>query len=143
MPADGSGSAHEPVGVLLEQLAAAWIEEAEQLRRRYGRDDLARLCEAHAEELAQTVSVDLDEVVTLAEAIRHSGYSSAHLRQLLKSGVLTNAGRRGAPRFVRRELPRKGSIQRWAATLPEPEFDVDAAVRKVVGELRCAPTRET
>ena len=43
----------------------------------------------------------------LVEAARESGYSADHLGRLVRDGKIPNAGRPGAPRIARRDLPRK------------------------------------
>ena len=48
-----------------------------------------------------------DELLTLAQAARESGYSADHLRLLTRQSRLPNAGRRRAPRLRRRDIPRK------------------------------------
>jgi len=48
-----------------------------------------------------------DEVLTLKEASRESGYSADHLRLLIRQAKIPNAGRRQAPRLRRRDIPRK------------------------------------
>ena len=44
--------------------------------------------------------------VDIQEAMRITGLSHSHLRLLQRNGVLTNPGRKGAPRFVIEELLR-------------------------------------
>jgi hypothetical protein len=52
---------------------------------------------------------EANETLTLREAARESGYSSDHLGRLVRSGVITNAGRANAPRVRRSDLPSKAS----------------------------------
>lgn len=47
------------------------------------------------------------EGLRLVDAARESGYSEEHLGRLVRSGVIPNAGRRGAPRILRRDVPRR------------------------------------
>lgn len=88
-------------------LAETWRAEARTLRERYGLEQLAQLCETHAEELARMVTEAADEELTLAEASAESGYSERRLRELVAEGRLPNAGRKYAPRLRRADLPRK------------------------------------
>lgn len=94
----------------LRALLTAWKKEAGQLRERYGLEALASLCEIHARELEAAISRHEAEQLTLAEASVVSGYSTSHLRALIADGTLTNAGRRGSPRLLRGELPRKERV---------------------------------
>ena len=48
-----------------------------------------------------------DEILTLAQAAEESGYSTDHLRLLIRQAKIPNAGRRQAPRLRRRDIPRK------------------------------------
>jgi hypothetical protein len=47
------------------------------------------------------------ECLTLTEAARESGYSSAHLARLLDEGRIANAGKKHTPRIRRGDLPKK------------------------------------
>ncbi|HET7462547.1 MAG TPA: hypothetical protein VFJ82_14935 [Longimicrobium sp.] len=98
----------------LKALVTAWRKEAGQLRERYGLGSLAQVCEAHANELAAAISRYQMEQLTLKDASALSGYSTSHLRALIADGTLTNAGRKGSPRLLRGELPRKTAV----ATVP-------------------------
>ncbi|WP_420128151.1 hypothetical protein [Longimicrobium sp.] len=113
---------------LLQALASAWREEASGLRRRYGLRQLASLCEAHAAELEEALVRAEGRLLTLREASAESGYSIAHLRVLLASGALTQAGRRGAPRVLSSELKKKGADR----TSDQSAFDPAAAARQAV-----------
>ena len=91
----------------LNALVTAWRKEAGQLRERYGLESLAQVCEAHATELAAAIGRHLAEQLSLKDASALSGYSTSHLRALIADGTLTNVGRKGSPRLLRGELPRK------------------------------------
>ena len=67
----------------LRDLAHEWQSEAGRLRSRYGLEEMARLCEAHAAELMETVTESEDQALPLDEAARESGYSKRRLRELL------------------------------------------------------------
>lgn len=70
---------------------------------------------ASAAEAFRTAAVELDEALreaadaelTLDEAASESGYSKRRLREMVAAGGLPNAGRKGAPRIRRGDLPRK------------------------------------
>lgn len=86
-------------------LVTAWLERAELLER-YAPHVAAAFRDCAAE-LERTLRDDESEALTLAEAALASGYSAEHLRHLIARGELQNAGRRGAPRVRRGDLPRK------------------------------------
>jgi hypothetical protein len=92
-----------PVRVLIDR----WRSEASELRDRYGLTELARMAETHVSELEQALAEDAVSLMTLDEASAWSGYSTAHLRALVAERKLCNAGRKGAPRFHKGELPIK------------------------------------
>jgi hypothetical protein len=48
-----------------------------------------------------------EELLTLEHAARESGYSAEHLGREVREGRIPNAGRKGAPRIRRADLPRK------------------------------------
>ena len=45
--------------------------------------------------------------LTLAQASAESGYSAGHIGRLIAEGRIANAGKKGAPRIRRGDLPRK------------------------------------
>ena len=91
----------------LDQLARTWQAEAQQLRTRYGMDQLATLAETHAAELLEAMREANDQQLTLSEAASESGYSVRRLRELIAEGRIPNAGRKGAPRIRRADVPRR------------------------------------
>ena len=91
----------------LHDLAHEWQVEAERLRARYGLEEMAKLCEAHASELSEAIRTAEDEELTISEAARESGYSTRRLCELVSAGEVPNAGERGRPRIKRADLPRK------------------------------------
>ena len=92
----------------VRSLPATWRRRAKALRR-YGVETPATALERCAEELDATL-VEKDETTySLVEASRESGYSADHLGRLVRDGKIPNAGRPGAPRIARQDLPRKAS----------------------------------
>jgi len=90
----------------LLRLAERWKSEAKLLRR-HGCESAATTAELHAGQLRDALTEAELETLTLEEAAEESGYSYGHLSDLLREGVLRNAGRKGAPRIRRSDLPRK------------------------------------
>jgi hypothetical protein len=117
---------------LLAKLTHEWTAEAERLRERYGLEDLARLCEAHVREVNLAIERGSDEILTLKQGARESGYSISHLRTLLTTGQMTNVGRSGAPRILRSELPPK-RIEQARGRRRRQKRDGRFDARKVVG----------
>ena len=87
-------------------LVKKWQDEAHQLEQR-GLKDLATLIRNLAGELKKHEDDYGSVRLTLDEAHRESGYSKDHLALLLSQGRIPNAGKRGAPRIFRRDLPKK------------------------------------
>jgi hypothetical protein len=96
-------------------LPAAWRERAAEMRR-YGAEPQAVTLDAVAAELEAALRAEADEELTLAEAAAESGYSSERLRRKVADGEIPNAGRKGAPRIRRGDLPRKATTR---AATPE------------------------
>lgn len=126
----------------LMELAERWMDEADTLRTRYGMEIVARLCEAHATELRGELLAGCDEILSVREASRESGYSTQHLRALIADGAIPNAGVKGRPRVRRGDLPTKGAssdnrprhprsqiVHRRAASHSRPGFDARRLVR--------------
>jgi hypothetical protein len=91
----------------LTALAAGWRAEADTVTQRYGDDRLARLFRMVAAELEEAIRATQDELLTLDEAAAVSGYTESHLRHLVAAKTIPNAGRKGAPRIRRGDLPIK------------------------------------
>ena len=90
----------------VKTLPAAWRRQAKALRR-YGGERPAAALESCAADLEATL-VERDETTySLVEAAQESGYSADHLGRLVRDGKIPNAGRPGAPRIARGDLPRK------------------------------------
>jgi hypothetical protein len=91
--------------VTLANLVPAWRERAEGLAP-YAPAAAVAFSEA-AKELEEALAKSQAEELTLEEAAAESGYSADHLGRLLADGTIPNAGRKHAPRILRRDLPRK------------------------------------
>lgn len=90
----------------LTDLAEAWREDAEVLRRR-GASGRAALLESCADELEAAVGASRVEAVTLEEASEIGGYSYSHLQHLVAEEKIPNVGKRGEPRIRRCDVPVK------------------------------------
>jgi hypothetical protein len=99
-------------------LPAVWRERAETLRT-YGDPNSARLWEIAAVELERAMEVFGQETLSLTEAARESGFTADHLGALVKRGKIPNAGRTGAPRIRRHDLPQKRSGGPGRPTRPQ------------------------
>jgi hypothetical protein len=99
-------------------LPAIWRERAETLRT-YGDPNSARLWEIAAVELERAMEVFGQETLSLTDAARESGFTADHLGALVKRGKIPNAGRTGAPRIRRHDLPQKRSGGPGRPTRPQ------------------------
>lgn len=86
-------------------LSDAWRAHAFDIRA-YA-PDAAAIFEQVADQLAEAFDRYDDERLTVAQASRESGLSTAHLYRALRSGALPNVGFRGRPRIRRADLPRR------------------------------------
>ena len=105
-----------------------WEADA-RLLREYGQESAAKVAELHACQLREALQAAGNESLTLAEAAAESGYSTRRLRELVSEGSLPNAGRKGAPRIRRGDLPRK-------AKAVSASFDAGAEARAIMGPRR-------
>lgn len=88
----------------LSELATEWRRRAELLRQ-YGDPNTERLWRLAAEELERSAAVERELPLTLREAAARTGYTTDHLAELIRRGVLPNAGRKGSPRLRACDLP--------------------------------------
>src|SRR5437660_2481237 len=87
-------------------LAQKWRQEADRDEQR-GLRDAAAMGRHFADELDAYEKNYENEILTLDQAATESGYSKDHLSWLQSQGRLPNAGKHGAPRVRRRDLPKK------------------------------------
>ena len=87
-------------------LADRWSAEATSLER-WGDNRGAAILRKCASELDAAARAHDDKELTITAASAASGYSCDHLRALVASGEIPNAGRKGSPRIRRGDLPRK------------------------------------
>lgn len=87
------------------ELVQQWRTDAALLDRY--EPNLARVCRDHADALDAAVRSVADDALDLATAAHESGYSPDRLRHMVADGKLPNAGRKGAPRVRRGDLPLK------------------------------------
>jgi hypothetical protein len=111
----------------LRTLPDRWREDSVLLRR-YGDERGAHVCELLAADLESALRSMQSEALTLSEASAESGYSERRLREMVAGGGLPNAGRKGAPRIRRADLPHKPG-KRPAAGGYDPAADARAIMR--------------
>jgi hypothetical protein len=88
------------------ELITSWRNDAELLER-YGDDQLALVCQTHADDLEAALRSQADDALDLATASKESGYSADRLRHMVAEGAIPNAGKKGSPKIRRGDLPRK------------------------------------
>jgi hypothetical protein len=110
-------------------LSTRWRALAETLRA-HAAEGAALAYERTADELDAALRLQADELLTLEEASAESGLTADHLGREVRNARIPNAGRKGAPRIRRADLPRK------AGTLPRSSvaghIDRDAIARAVI-----------
>ena len=86
-------------------LPPTWRARADELER--FAPAAAEAFRAAADELEEAIRTAGDATLTLAEASMESGLAERTLRQHVAEGKLPNAGRKGAPRIRRADLPKR------------------------------------
>lgn len=102
----------------VDELLQKWEADAATMEQ-YSDARGAAVCRLHVAELKEAVRTEQDESLTLTEAALESGYSESHLRHKVADGALPNAGRTGAPRIRRGDLPAKTNGRRLVDPSPE------------------------
>ncbi len=123
----------------LKQVIARWSSRRDELRRLGAFVDGVKLCDEVIADLTAVVSTH-DEMLTLTEAARYSGYSREHLGRLVRDCKIPNAGRPNAPRIRLRHLPCK------AGYLPPervPEHLSDTSKGQIVRSIVDAQRRSS
>ena len=105
----------------LNELRNRWRELRDEYALLRAQIDAATLIDQLLTEL-EAVNFDQNAaLLTLTQAAAACGYSADHIGRLVRTGQLTNYGRRHAPRVRMGDLPRR--IRRW------PEGRSDGASR--------------
>ena len=90
----------------LHELATRWTDEAASLAK-WGDDRGSALLRQCATELDVAARAHDAEELTIPASAEASGYSRDHLRALVSTGEIANAGKKGSPRIRRSDLPMK------------------------------------
>jgi hypothetical protein len=116
----------------LQAFIAKWSDEAETLRRLGAHVDGALLIDAILADLSALDRANASEALTLELASRESGYTADHLGKLLRAGTIPNAGRKNAPRILRRHLPLKPSALRYQRSNAQLAIATPGQIARVV-----------
>jgi hypothetical protein len=94
--------------------------------------DGAVLCREVLQDFAKVLAAETEELLTLRAAAALSGYSEDHLGRLIRTQAIANAGRPGAPRIRRGDLPRRPvRVARGGAKAYDPDADARSlAIRR-------------
>ena len=99
--------------------------------REYGDDPrVAKVWEVAAVELDEALRNWSEETLNLADAAKLSGYTAAHLSDLVRQGKIPNAGRLGAPRIRRADIPIKSDAGIRGRSPSSPSSDPGIPVVK-------------
>lgn len=107
-------------------LIVRWRELAETLKAE-GCTEVAAARERCATELETCLHTIDSTALSVEQAAMESGYNADYLRRLLRDNPALNAGRKGKPAILRRDLPRKPARQ-LVGNRRRP-YDIDADAR--------------
>lgn len=84
-----------------------WRLRRDEFKKLQASVDGARICDEVLADLEAIVKGGLDDLLSITQAARESGYSARQLSREIRAGRLRNFGRAGAPKLRRGDLPRK------------------------------------
>ena len=113
----GTGMKSSPHNEILTR----WQSRRADLARLHAQVDGAALIDEFLTDLEGIAAAE--QPVTLTQASTVSGYSADHLSRLIKSGQLTDYGRKHAPRVRTSECPRKPAMALPDAQRYNPDAD--------------------
>lgn len=85
-------------------IIARWRARGTELAKLHAMVDGAALVDEMLSDLEQLATNDS---LTLTQAADRSGYTTDHLSRLIRQGKLTNTGKKGSPRVLASELPKR------------------------------------
>ena len=115
------------------ELVVEWRLEADRMDTR-GLVEAAQVIRSMADQLSAVLGHEGSAILTLRQASAESGYSADHLRRMVSAGDVENAGRRGAPRIRRSDLPRKTGGLTQTARPSTLERSKAAIVRSIANQ---------
>jgi len=89
----------------IASLILEWEQDLEVLARHKAAQ--ADWLEARITQLKETLTKDGDQLLTLRDAAKLTGYSVDHIGRLVRNGEVPNAGRPRSPRVRKGDLPLK------------------------------------
>ena len=89
------------------EIFARWRARRVEFARYGTLVDGAKLCDDFLNDLTALLVTENEEIVTLSEAAKRSGYTRAHLGRMVARGKIPNAGRANAPRIRACDIPQK------------------------------------
>jgi hypothetical protein len=110
-------------------LIVQWRELAEILKAE-GCSDVAAARERCASELETCLHKLDSEALSVEQAASETGYNRGSLRRMLRDKPDLNAGRKGKPLILRRDLPRKAKM---LVGRRREMYDVSADAQSLVG----------
>lgn len=119
----------------LGALATTWRARADELELLAATAQATTLRWAAAQLEAAIAQAD-DELLTLEQAAALGHYSAEHLRKLVADGSIPNAGKRGAPRIRRRDVPVRAPKPSGTAGGRPAGYDPAQDAIALVGRLR-------
>ena len=119
-----------PSDLALEFRAAAGIF------REHAQESVAIAYEKCANRIEQAFKEEDNVLLNLQQAAEESGFSADHLGRLLREGMIPNAGRPGAPRIARRDLPIKShsTVPGVALAAPGGDTSIEQIVQSIIME---------
>ena len=91
----------------LMKMREKWQARRRESQHFKSRVEMTTVCDAVLRDLDAVLAHREADVLTLPDAARLSGYSIQHLARLIRTRRIENAGRQGAPRIRRHDLPIK------------------------------------
>ena len=101
--------------------------------REHADESVAIAYEKCANRVEQAFNEEDNVLLNLQQAAEESGYSTDHLGRLVRGGKIPNAGRPGAPRIARRDLPTQ-STRKSHGVAEDPEQS-DSSFEQIVQSI--------
>ncbi len=113
----------------VNELAERWRDDARRRAMLWPADPLAAVLPRLADELEAEAQQFGTTSLTIRQAAEESGYSEAHLREMVREGKLPLAAPEGPYRIRRENLPLKPGTRRGATETSTAAQELRRAVR--------------